>query len=127
MGRWQILGNNPLIVCDTGHNKEGLEYVVNQINKTGKSGLHMVIGFVKDKDLQAVLPLLPVNAVYYFTKASVPRALDENILRQEAAKYGLTGNCYPEVMDAFEAAKGAALRDDMIFVGGSTFVVAEVV
>jgi dihydrofolate synthase/folylpolyglutamate synthase len=126
MGRWQILGNNPLIVCDTGHNKEGLEFVINQINKTPKSGLHMVIGFVSDKDLSAVLPLLPVDAVYYFTKASVPRALDENILRHEAMKYSLTGKSYPGVMAAFEAAKRNTSPDEMIFIGGSTFVVAEV-
>lgn len=125
-GRWQILGNNPLIICDTGHNKEGLEYVMNQIDKTPKSGLHIVIGFVNDKDLSTVLPLLPGNAIYYFTKASVPRALDENILKHEAMKYGLTGNSYPGVMAAFEAAKRGASCDEMIFIGGSTFVVAEV-
>jgi dihydrofolate synthase / folylpolyglutamate synthase len=125
-GRWQILGNDPLIVCDTGHNKEGLEYVMNQINNTPKSGLHIVIGFVNDKDLCAVLPLLPKNAIYYFTKALVPRALDENILKYEAAKFGLKGDSYFGVMAAFEAAKRAASSKEMIFIGGSTFVVAEV-
>jgi dihydrofolate synthase/folylpolyglutamate synthase len=126
MGRWQILDHDPLIVCDTGHNKEGLEYVMNQIVKTPKSGLHMVIGFVRDKDLKAILPLFPKNAVYYFTRASVLRALDENILKSEAAKFGLKGNSYPGVSVAFEAAKKNAARGEMIFIGGSTFVVAEV-
>jgi dihydrofolate synthase/folylpolyglutamate synthase len=126
MGRWQILGYDPLIVCDTGHNKEGLEYVMDQIGKTPKSGLHMVIGFVNDKDLGAVLPLFPKNAVYYFTKASVPRALDETILKSEAKKFGLEGTSYPGVGSAFEAAKKNAAREEMIFIGGSTFVVAEV-
>lgn len=125
-GRWQTLGKEPLIVCDTGHNKEGLEYVMNQISRVSKSGLHMVIGFVKDKDLSAVLPLFPQNAKYYFTKAPVPRALDEKILQAEAMRYGLNGDNYNDVMNALNAAKANAVAGDMIFIGGSTFVVAEV-
>jgi len=124
-GRWEILGNNPLIICDTGHNMEGLRYVMNQISKTTKSGLHMVIGFVNDKDLGSVLPLFPEDAKYYFTKASVPRALNENILKAEALKFGLTGSCYPGVSAALEAAKKNASEGEMIFIGGSTFIVAE--
>jgi dihydrofolate synthase/folylpolyglutamate synthase len=124
-GRWQVLGHNPLTVCDTGHNKEGLEYVMNQINRIPKSGLHMVIGFVNDKDLSSVLPLFPKDARYYFAKASVPRALDENILRIKAAEYGLKGSCYPDVKAAVKAAADSASGTDMIFIGGSTFVVAD--
>ncbi|HLN56407.1 MAG TPA: folylpolyglutamate synthase/dihydrofolate synthase family protein [Bacteroidales bacterium] len=127
MGRWQILGHDPLVVCDTGHNKEGLEYVVRQIKRIRKTVLRMVVGFVSDKDLSGVLPLLPKDAVYYFTKASVQRALDENVLKKEAAAYSLHGESYPDVKAAFEAARKSASESDMIFIGGSTFVVAEVV
>jgi dihydrofolate synthase/folylpolyglutamate synthase len=125
-GRWQILGRDPLIVCDTGHNIEGLAFVMNQIAGIPKSALHLVIGFVRDKDLRALLSLFPEDATYYFTKASVPRALDEKILQSEALKFGLKGNIFPGVMDAFAAAKENASKDEMIFIGGSTFVVAEV-
>jgi dihydrofolate synthase / folylpolyglutamate synthase len=124
-GRWQILKRNPLTICDTGHNKEGLEYVMNQIEKIPKSGLHMVIGFVKDKDLTSLLPLFPKDAVYYFTKASVPRALDANILMTRASFYGLKGRCYPDVRSALEDASQRASDTDMIFIGGSTFIVAD--
>jgi dihydrofolate synthase/folylpolyglutamate synthase len=127
MGRWQILNRNPLIVCDTGHNKEGLEYVTRQIAATPKAGLHIVLGFVDDKDLSSVLPLFPPDAKYYFTKASVPRALDEKKLMKEAEEYGLEGMSYPGVKRAFKAARSAAKQADMIFVGGSTFVVAEII
>jgi len=126
MGRWQVLAQSPLTVCDTGHNREGLEYVVNQLKATPKKALHMVIGFVNDKDLSQVLPLFPHDAVYYFTRAAIPRALDENVLKAEALKYGLEGIAYPSVALALEAARSAAAEDDMIFIGGSTYVVAEV-
>ena len=97
MGRWQVLSRSPLTVCDTGHNREGLGYVVRQIRATPKKALHMVIGFVNDKDLTSVLPLFPRDARYYFTRASVPRALDEMVLMAEAGKYGLSGAAYPSV------------------------------
>jgi dihydrofolate synthase/folylpolyglutamate synthase len=126
-GRWQILGLDPLTVCDTGHNKEGLEYVINQIRRIPKSGLHIIIGFVSDKDLNSVLPLFPNDATYYFTKASVPRALNENNLKSEASKYGLEGNSYADVRTALQSARENASGSDMIFIGGSTFVVAEVI
>jgi dihydrofolate synthase/folylpolyglutamate synthase len=126
MGRWQVLSQSPLTVCDTGHNREGLEYVIRQIRATPKQKLHMVIGFVNDKDLKSVLPLFPHRAEYYFTKASVPRALNENILKAAARDYGLRGNTFPVVAEAVEAAQAAAGPGDMIFIGGSTFVVAEV-
>jgi dihydrofolate synthase/folylpolyglutamate synthase len=125
-GRWQVLGKNPLIICDTGHNKEGLEYVMNQLKRIRKKSLHMVIGFVSDKDLNSVLPLLPEDAVYYFTKASVPRALDEKILQLKAGEFALLGNCYASVKQAVIAARAIASEADLIFIGGSTFIVAEV-
>jgi dihydrofolate synthase / folylpolyglutamate synthase len=126
-GRWQILGVSPLIICDTGHNREGLMYVLDQINNTNKSKLHVIIGFVNDKDLGSVLPLFPTSAKYYFTKAAVPRALDEAILKSEAAKYGLIGDSYINVKTALVSAKKNAEQSDLIFIGGSTFIVAEVV
>ena len=127
LGRWQTLGTSPLTICDTGHNKEGLEYVMNQLRHIKKSALHIVVGFVNDKDLGLVLPLFPTKASYYFTKASVPRALNELVLKNEAAKFGLKGESYSSVKEAFNNAKKNAKPDDMIFIGGSTFVVAEVV
>lgn len=126
MGRWQILGVSPLTVCDTGHNREGLEYVIRQINGIPRKKLHMIIGFVNDKDLTLILPLFPRDAIYYFTRASVPRALDEKLLAAEAVRYGLKGACYHSVAEALHSARQSAGSDDMIFIGGSTFVVAEV-
>jgi len=125
MGRWQIISHNPFIVCDSGHNREGLLYVMNQISKMRKSGLHMVLGFVNDKDLATVLPLLPKEAIYYFTRASVPRALDEKVLMEKALVYGLKGNSFPDVKIAVNAAVRVAAENDIIFIGGSTFVVAD--
>lgn len=124
-GRWQLLSKDPLIICDTGHNKEGLEYVIGQLNNIPRKKLHMVVGFVNDKDLSAVLPLFPGDAEYYFTKASVPRALDENILKREAGAYELKGSSYPDVKAAVTAARSNAGKEDVIFIGGSTFVVAD--
>ncbi|MBK7712884.1 MAG: bifunctional folylpolyglutamate synthase/dihydrofolate synthase [Bacteroidales bacterium] len=126
-GRWQILNHDPLIICDTAHNREGLESVLNQIRQIPKSDLHIILGFVNDKDLDSVLPLFPVDAKYYFTRASVPRALDENTLRSAAAKYGLYGESFHDVLSALKQARSKSDKSDLIFVGGSTFVVAEVV
>jgi len=124
-GRWQILSRSPLTVCDTGHNREGLEYVMRQVRATAIGKVHMVIGFVNDKDLGSVLPLFPKDAMYYFTRAAVPRALDEKLLRAAAEGFGLRGTAYPTVSEAVEAARVAAATRDMIFIGGSTFVVAD--
>ena len=126
-GRWQIIGKHPLTICDTGHNKEGLDYVLRQIKKMLFSDLHMVIGFMSDKDISQILPMLPEDAHYYFTRAPVPRALDENTLRLEAREYGLRGNSYPDVIEALIAARSKASDSDLVFVGGSTFIVAEVI
>ena len=125
LGRWQIIARKPLIICDTGHNKEGLEYVVNQLAKIKNNRLHIVLGFVSDKDLSAILPLFPGKATYYFTKASVPRALDEKILKAEAAHWNLKGTSFPDVPSAVKAARANASDSDLIFIGGSTFVVAD--
>ncbi len=125
-GRWQVLKDKPFTVCDTGHNKEGLEFVIKQIERIKKNRLHMVIGFVNDKDLSSVLPLFPADAIYYFARASVPRALDENILKMKAEQYGLKGDSYSDVKSALNAAEKNCSPNDMIFIGGSTFVVADV-
>ncbi len=126
MGRWQLLGTDPLIVCDTAHNKEGLREVMRQIRDTAFRTLHFVLGVVKEKNLKTILKLLPKEAVYYFVKADILRALDAGILAEEAAKAGLQGTVFSNVRSAFEKAKQNAKKEDMIFVGGSTFVVAEV-
>ena len=125
-GRWEVLENNPLIVCDTGHNREGLILVMEQIRQTAWKNLHMVIGMVNDKDLADILPLFPVEANYYFCRPDIPRGLDSKLLKDEAAGYGLAGESYGTVKAALDAAKQQAGKHDMIFVGGSTFVVAEV-
>jgi len=126
-GRWQILRHNPLVICDTGHNREGLEYVIRQTRKIHAGSLHYVLGFVSDKDLSLILPLFPKDAKYYFTRASVPRALDERRLQKTAAVYGLAGECFSSVKKALEAAVADALPDGLVFVGGSTFIVADLV
>ena len=127
LGRWQLLRRDPVVICDTGHNKEGIGYVMSQIAGLKYEKLHIVLGVVNDKDLSSILPLFPVDAKYYFTRASIPRALDENLLNTEAGKYGLRGSSYPDVATAYKTALGSAGINDLIFIGGSTFVVAEVV
>ena len=126
MGRWQILGNEPKIVCDTGHNVNGIEMIVQQIAMQKYDKLHLVLGMVKDKDINKILALLPVNAQYYWCKAQLPRALNEIELQTQAKQYHLSGNAFETVALAFESAKINASKNDFIFVGGSTFVVAEV-
>ena len=126
MGRWQIIGHNPKIICDTGHNTDGIKQVVSQIHKTTYKSLHIVFGVVNDKDIYHILALLPKNASYYFTKANIPRALDEKELLISAEKYGLKGKSYVSVSEAFNAARENAEKDDLIFIGGSTFIVAEI-
>lgn len=125
-GRWQTLGENPLIICDTGHNIGGITEVVQNINDTPHDQLHVVIGMVKDKDISGVLKLLPKDSHYYFCKPELERALPAAELAEEAKQYELIGDVFPTVQLAFQAAKDNADSNDMIFVGGSTFVVAEV-
>ncbi len=126
MGRWQIIGENPLIVCDTGHNEDGIKEVLKQIEQTPHRQLHAVFGVVNDKDIKIVLTLLPKNAVYYFCKANLPRALNETELQEQAQKIGLKGEAFATVPEALESAKKSAHSDDLIWVGGSTFVVADI-
>jgi len=126
MGRWQIIGHNPVTICDTGHNPAGIQLVVEQINQTPWERLHIIIGMVNDKDQSEVLSLLPVDAKYYFTKASIPRATEPEELAAKAARFGLKGNCYPFVRQALSEALANAGINDLVFVGGSTFVVAEI-
>lgn len=127
MGRWQKLSENPLIYCDTGHNIDGIKYVVEQLRHIPHNNLHMVIGVVADKNIDGMLALLPKNATYYFTQAAIPRALNHEELKKRAAEHQLYGHSYSKVALALAAAKEASNPNDLIFVGGSTFVVAEVV
>lgn len=124
-GRWQQLGTFPKVICDTAHNKNGLEIVLNQIQKETFEKLHIVLGVVNDKDLDEVLPLFPKNATYYFCKPNIPRGLDASILREKAQNYNLNGNAYASVTEAYNESKNNATKNDFIFIGGSTFVVAE--
>jgi dihydrofolate synthase/folylpolyglutamate synthase len=126
-GRWQVLAKSPLTVCDTGHNEGGLREVVRQIRSTPHDKLHVVFGAVEDKDLTEILKLLPPEAMYYFCKADVPRGLDAVTLATRAIHAGLTGRHYSSVKAALAAARLAAQPDDLIFIGGSTFVVAEII
>ena len=125
-GRWQVLFRRPLVVCDTGHNVNGIGEIVRQISHTPKDRLFMVFGMVNDKDVDGVLALLPKAAQYCFAQASVQRALDSRELARRAARFSLRGEAYPDCESAFRAAQQQAGPQDMIFVGGSTFVVADV-
>ena len=126
-GRWQTLGSYPTIVCDTGHNVGGLTYVMEQLKKQTYTHLHIVVGFVKEKDVNSVLELFPKEATYYFCSPAIARGLNVDTLKEIATAKGLQGERYSSVAEALNAAKAQALPTDFIFVGGSTFVVAEVV
>lgn len=125
MGRWQKLQDAPALVCDTGHNVGGITYIAEQLRQQPCRKLHIVIGMVNDKDIRGVLTLLPQEASYYFTRASVKRALPAEDLASLAAEAGLQGQCYPDVPSAIRAAQEKSLPEDFIFVGGSTFIVAD--
>lgn len=124
-GRWQELGKFPKIICDTAHNKNGLEIVLKQVQKENYETLHIVLGMVNDKDLDEILPLFPTNAIYYFCKPDIPRGLAATLLQEKAKKYHLLGNIYNSVTEAYNNSKKNATKKDFIFIGGSTFVVAE--
>ena len=113
-------------MCDTGHNVDGIKAVVEQIKNTAYKSLHIVFGVVEDKDLEEILTLLPQEARYYFTKADIPRAMDETELSLKASVKGLAGNSYSNAKQAFNSALANAGKNDLVFVGGSTFVVAEI-
>ena len=125
-GRWQQLGESPKVICDTAHNKNGLEIVLNQIQKETFGKLHIVLGVVNDKDLNEILPLFPKKAIYYFCKPNLPRGLDASILKQKALNFELNGEAYNSVSEAYKKAIENASNSDFIYIGGSTFVVAEI-
>lgn len=126
-GRWQTVSKNPLVICDTGHNKAGITEVLQNIKNTPHEQLHMVMGMVKDKDISGVLALLPKTAVYYFCQPQLERALPATELATQASSFGLKGKTYTGVNEALAAAKQNANPKDLVFVGGSTFVVAEMI
>lgn len=126
MGRWQILQHSPLVICDTGHNEDGIREVLKNIEQTSFEDLHIIIGMVSDKDISKILQMLPTNASYYFCQPDIARAKPAAALREEALAYGLNGEAYGSIKSALEAAKIKATNKDLIFIGGSTFVVAEV-
>ena len=124
-GRWEILGANPKIICDTAHNDDGVRAVMDQLMNVPAKKLHIIWGMVNDKAPEKILPLLPKNAEYYYTKASIPRALEADILYEQATAAGFKGSSFPDVGSAMEAARKNAEKEDVIFIGGSTFVVAD--
>ena len=125
MGRWQKLHERPTLVCDTGHNVGGIAYITEQLKTQTYDHLHIIMGMVNDKDVSGVLAMMPQNATYYFTRASVKRALDEKELQALAARFNLHGKTYPTVTKATQAALENAKENDFIFVGGSSFIVAD--
>lgn len=125
MGRWQKLSDKPKVICDTGHNVGGIQYIVKQLELQEYDNLRIVMGMVNDKDISTVLSMMPKHAVYYFTQASVKRAMPCRDFKAKAAGYGLEGNAYPTVRQAYEAALHDASLNDLVFVGGSSFIVAD--
>lgn len=126
LGRWQKLNDTPLTIADVAHNEDGIRTVLSQIQQTPHKQLHFVLGLVGDKDVSRVLKLLPPTAKYYFCKADIPRGLDAEMLKEQALDFQLTGEPYSSVKKAYSAAVEAAKEDDLIFIGGSVFTVAEV-
>lgn len=126
-GRWEILNKNPLTICDTGHNPEGIREVLKNIVLVPYKQLHFVMGVVNDKDISQILSMLPKDALYYFCRPDIPRGLDAESLKLKAESFGLQGQAYSSVKQALNAAQKEAAESDLVFVGGSTFVVAEIV
>ena len=126
-GRWEVLGSFPTLICDTAHNREGLSYVFKQLQSEKFQCLHLVLGMVNDKDVLSLLELFPKQAQYYFCKPNVPRGLEASQLAQIFTEHGFEGSIHPSVKDALKAAKQSASHDDLIYIGGSTFVVAEII
>jgi len=124
-GRWQIVREDPKVICDTAHNKEGLEIVLTQLKREKAENYFFVLGFVKEKNLDEVLALFPKKARYFFCKPDIPRGMDEHELQKKALERGINGQIYPSVKTAYQAALKVASKNDVIYVGGSTFVVAE--
>ena len=124
-GRWQVVSQNPTVVCDTGHNTAGWEYLSKQLNQVECKNMYIVFGLVEDKDIDGIMALLPKRATYFFTKANNKRALSEHVLHMTAQQLGLTGEAYPTVAEAYREVKAQAESDDFVFIGGSSYVVAE--
>jgi dihydrofolate synthase/folylpolyglutamate synthase len=127
IGRWQQLAINPMIICDSGHNEAGIQQILIQLENINYQQLHFVLGVVRDKSIEKTLKMLPKNAQYYFVKAAIPRGLEAKVLKEKAKQFGLKGRVYSSVKNGLKAAKRKAAAADLIFIGGSTFVVAEVV
>ena len=125
MGRWQVLDTAPLVVCDTGHNVDAWHYLAPQLEALPCHHLHIVFGACADKDVSHILQLLPSKAHYYFAKASVERALPADVLQKKAAQYGLSGESYATVEEAYLTARSLLSTEDALFIGGSSFVVAD--
>jgi len=125
-GRWQVLNKKPLTICDTGHNVDGIKEIISQIISTPHNKLHFVLGMVNDKEIDGILTLLPKEATYYFCKANIPRSFDQDSLKEKARQFNLPGDSYISVSEAYANAVSNANDNDLIFIGGSTFVVAEV-
>jgi dihydrofolate synthase / folylpolyglutamate synthase len=126
IGRWQIINREPIVLCDSAHNEGGLSLAMNQLKGLTFNQLHIVLGMVKDKDISKMLSLLPTDAMYYFCKANIPRGMAAEDLKALAFEKNLIGKGYPSVKRALAAAKHRAKTGDLIYVGGSTFIVAEV-
>lgn len=126
-GRWELLSENPRIICDTGHNANGLKFVFSQLRRQRANRLFMILGFVVEKDLETILGLMPAHAYYYFTQAGIDRALDANILAKRAMSLGYKGEIKPSVEQAIRDYKNVVQDGDLLFIGGSTFIVAEAI
>jgi dihydrofolate synthase/folylpolyglutamate synthase len=126
-GRWETLRRRPRVICDVGHNEAGISYILEQLATEKYDQLHWVLGLVNDKDTDGILSLMPSDALYYFCKANIPRGMDANELKSKASAFGLRGAVFPSVVEAYQAALNNASKKSLVFVGGSTFVVAEVI
>ena len=124
-GRWQVVSQNPIVVCDTGHNTAGWQYLSKQLDQVECKNMYILFGVVEDKDIDGIMALLPKRATYFFTKANNPRALSEHVLHMTGQQLGLTGETYPSVADAYHAIKAKVESGDFVFIGGSSYVVAE--
>lgn len=124
-GRWQKIMDAPKVVCDTGHNVGGWKYISKQLNMQQCRKMRIVFGMVDDKDIQTVMSLLPQKAIYYFTHANTKRAIDENKIKEISESLNLEATCYPDVATAYNKALAEADKDDFIFVGGSSYIVAD--
>jgi len=124
-GRWELINTSPRIIADVAHNVDGIKQLIMQLEMTDYHHLHIILGMVKDKDVDAVLKLFPKEATYYFTKAQIPRAMQETELHQKATAYELNGRSYINLGEAMRAAKSHAKEDDLILICGSVFLVGE--